>query len=203
MKSFVAPLFAALLLPFVWGGCEKPAAPAPDKTVLFHVIEDNVHAVEKKDADAVMATIHRKAPSFASTREIVGEMFKTLDLKCTLSDLQLVTASPEEARVSFTQKTEKTGGEGDFQNNIVKGVHILRPDDGKWKIFNTIQTSVTGLDGKPLVAPEAPAAEAAPAAPAPTVPPAAEPAPAPTAPAASEAAPKPATPAPPAEKPAQ
>lgn len=200
MKSFFAPLFAALCLPFVFGGCEKPAAPPPDKTVLFQVIEDNVHAVEKKDADAVMATIHSKAPSFASTREIVSEMFKMLDLKCTLSDLQVVTATPEEARVSFTQKTEKTGGEGDFQNNIVKGVHILRPDDGKWKLFNTIQTSVTGLDGKPLGAPEAPAAEPAPASPAPATAPTAEPAPTPAAP---EAAPKPATPAPPAEKPAQ
>jgi len=205
MKSFFAPLFAALLLPLIWGGCEKPAAPAPEKTVLFQVVEANVHAVEKKDTDAVMATIHPKAPSFASTRDIVSEMFKTLDLKCTLSDLQLVTASPEEARVSFTQKTEKTGGEGDFQNNIVKGVHILRPDDGKWKIFNTVQTSVTGLDGKPLGAPEAPAAETAPASPAPAASPAAEtaPTPAPAAPATSEATPKPATPAPPAEKPAQ
>lgn len=199
MKSIFAPLFSVLLLAFVVSGCEKPQPP-PDKAVFFRTIEDNVHALEKKDLDAVMATIHPKAPSFASTREIVGEMFKALDLKCTLSDLQLVTASPEEARVSFTQKTEKTGGTGEFQNNIVKGVHILRPDEGKWKIFNTIQTSVTGLDGKPLGVPEAAGAELVPAPPAPSAPPTAEPSPAPAAPAEPA---KPAPSAPPAEKPAQ
>src|SRR5437868_1302688 len=108
MKSIFAPLFSVLFLAFVVSGCEMPQ-PAPDKTVFFQAIEDNVHALEKKDLDAVMATIHPKAPSFASTREVVGEMFKALDLKCTLSDLNLVTASAEEARVGFTQKTEKTG----------------------------------------------------------------------------------------------
>jgi len=199
MKSIFAPLFTVLFLALLVSGCEKPQPP-PDKTVFFQAIEDNVHALEKKDLDAVMATIHPKAPSFASTREIVGEMFKTLDLKCTLSDLQLVTASPEEARVSFSQKTEKTGGNGEFQNNIVKGVHILRPDEGKWKIFNTIQTSVTGLDGKPLGTPEATGAESLPNPPAPSTPPTAEPAPAPAAPAEPA---KPVPSAPPAEKPAQ
>ena len=34
-------------------------------------------------------------------------MFKVLDLKYTLSDLKVVSASPEEAQVSFVQKTEK------------------------------------------------------------------------------------------------
>lgn len=203
MKSLLAPLFAALLLPFFLGGCEKAAPPAPDKTVYFQAIEENVHAMEKKDLEAVMATIHPKAPSYASTREIVADMFKTLDLKCTLSDLQVVTATPEEARVSFTQKTEKAGGTGDFQNNILKGVHILRPDNGKWKIVNTIPVSVTGLDGRPLNAPLTPAGEAAPAPPEASVPPTAEPAPAPGSAPAAPAPEAPAALAPPAEKPAQ
>lgn len=198
MKSIFAPLLSILFLAFVVGGCEK-AKPTPDKAVLFKVVEDNVHAVEKKDVEAVMATIHPKAPSFGSTREIVGEMFKVLDLKCSLSDLNVVTASPEEARVGFTQKTEKTGGTGEFQNNIVKGVHILRPDEGKWKIFNTVQTSVTGLDGKSLGAPEAPGAEPQPAPSTPTAPPTTEPAPVPVP--ATPSAPAPS--APPTEKPAQ
>ncbi|HSI11796.1 MAG TPA: nuclear transport factor 2 family protein [Chthoniobacter sp.] len=188
-------MLSVLLLAFVGSGCDK-AQPPPDKAVLFKAIEDNVHALEKKDMDAVMATIHPKAPSFGSTREFVGELFKALDLKCDLSDLQVVTASPEEARVSFTQKTEKTGGTGEFQNNIEKGVHILRPDEGKWKIFNTIQISVTGLDGKPLGTTEAAGAEPLPAPSTPSPesapPPAAPDEPAKTAPSA-----------PPAEKSAQ
>ncbi|MDR3403512.1 MAG: hypothetical protein P4L99_13525 [Chthoniobacter sp.] len=178
MKSFLTPLLSVLALAFVVGGCQRSSTP-PDQAVLFQAVEDNVHALEKKDVDAVMATIHPQAPSFESTREIISEMFKAVDLKYTLSDLKVVSATPDEARVSFLQKTEKTGGEAGFQNNIVQGVHTLRPDNGKWKIYRTFQTSVTGLDGKPLTAPTEAAPEAAPAAPspAPTVP--AEPAPKP------------------------
>ena len=194
MKSIFVPLFS-FVLAFLVSGCDK-AQPTPEKTVLFKAIEDNVHALEKKEVDAVMATIHPKAPSFGSTREIVGEMFKELDLKCELSDLEVVTASPKEARVRFSQKTEKIGGNGEFQNNIVKGVHILRPDGEKWKIFNTIQTSVTGLDGKSLGATEAVGAEPLPASSTPSPESASSPA-GPDEPA------KPSPTAPPAEKSAQ
>jgi len=178
------PAFAFVL---ALGGCEKNSA-GPSDNVLFQAVQDNVHAMEKKDLDAVMATIHPKSPSFESTRGYVDMFFKAVDVKYTLSDLKVMTSSPEEAKVSFVQKMEKTGGEGQFQNNIVEGFHTLRPDDGKWKIFGTVNLKVTGLDGKPLGAP-APAAEAAPA-----------PAPAPAPNPNPEPAPKP---APPAEKPPQ
>jgi ketosteroid isomerase-like protein len=174
MKSLFAPLLSILALSFLLGGCEKAPTP-PDSKVLIQTIEDNVHAMEKKDLDAVMATIHSKGPYFQSTRDTVAEVFKVLDLKYTLSDLQVVSASPEEAHVSFVQKTEKIGGEGEFQGNIQQGIHILRPDDdGKWKIFRTQLVKITGLDGRPLGATEEAAAPepAAPPAPAPTEPPA-------------------------------
>ncbi|MEP6668156.1 MAG: hypothetical protein ABJF10_03335 [Chthoniobacter sp.] len=189
MKFFFAPLLSVFALAFMVTGCQRAGTP-PDKAVLFQTIEDNVHALEKKDVEAVMATIHPQAPSFDSTREIISEMFKAVDLKYTLSDLKVVTANPDEARVSFVQKTEKTAGEAGFQNNIVQGIHTLRPDNGKWKIYRTFQTSVTGLDGKPLTAPEEaapePTTEKPPGSPTP------EPSPAPAAPA--EPAPKPAAP---------
>jgi ketosteroid isomerase-like protein len=165
MKSSLLPLFSILTLAVLFGGCEK-TPPAPDSSVLFQAVQDNLHALEKKDLDAVMATIHPHAPSFESTRELVGEMFKAVDLKYTLSDLKVLESSPDKARVSFVQKTEKTGGEGQFQDNIVEGIHTLRQDNGKWKIYGTVQTKVTGLDGKPLgghnVEPSAPAPEPAP-----------------------------------------
>ena len=194
MKIALLPLLPILALALVFGGCEK-TAPAPDSAVLFQTLRDNVSALEKKDVDAVMATIHPKAPSFESTRAIVSDMFKAIDLKYTLTDLKVVTASEDEAQVSFVQKTEKKGGAGEFPGNIVEGIHTLKLDNGKWKIFRTLQMKVTDLNGKPIGAPE-PAAPAPEPPPSPT--PAAEPAPKP-APPAAPATPRPATPA---EKPA-
>jgi hypothetical protein len=59
---------------------------------------------------------------------------------------------------------------------------VLRPDDGKWKIYRTQLVSITGLDGKPLRAPETAAPEPASAP---------SPGPAPASPATAEPAPKP------------
>ena len=190
MKSFYAPLLAALLLPFGMGGCEK-AAPPPTEAVLFQTIEDSARAVEKKDLDALMATVHPKSPAAQSTRASMSELLQAVTLKCTLSDLHIVTASPKEARVSFTQKTEKVAGDIDFPNNIIQGVHVLKPDDGRWKIFTTIRTSLTDINGKPLGSEELATPDAQ--LPSTTTP----------SPAAPASAPAPVSPAPSAEKPAQ
>ena len=177
----------ALGLAFALFACQKPIA---DKAVLFGAIHENVHALEKKDLETVMATIHPQSPAFGATRDAVSEMFAAVDLKYTLSDLRVVSASPEEVKVSFTQRTEKVGGKGQFVDNIVEGIHTLRPDKGTWKIFKTLQTKITDLNGKPLFSPDAPppTSPIPPAGQEPTAPEATAPAP------AAPAAPAPATP---------
>ncbi len=143
----------ALGLALALFACDKPMA---DKAVLFGAIHENVHALEKKDVETVMATIHPDSPAYAGTKETVEEMFKSVDLKYTLSDLRIEEATPEEVKVSFTQKTEKVGERGQFFSNIVEGIHTLRPDKGTWKIYKTLQTKVTDLKGKPLFAADTP-----------------------------------------------
>ena len=162
--------------------CDKPIA---DKEVLYGVIHENVHALEKKDVETVMATIHPDSPAFAGTKEAVEEMFKTVDWKYTLSDLRIESATPEEVKVSYKLKMEKVGERGSFVSNIVEGIHTLRPDKGTWKIYKTLPTKVTDIYGKPLFAadpvpippavtlpPGTPGVAPAPATPAPPVPPA-------------------------------
>jgi hypothetical protein len=147
-RLLLLPALAVML-----NGCEKKPATNPE--VIFLVLHENLRAFEKKDVDTVMATIHPESPVYESTRQSVEEMFKLVDLKFTLSDLRVVSSRPDEVKVSFVQKTERVGGSAPFTDNIVEGIHTLRPDKGTWKIYNTIQTKVTGLDGKPLTPPDA------------------------------------------------
>ena len=168
---------AALTLALV--SCNKPVT---DKAVFFGVIHENVHALEKKDVATVMATIHPQSPAFEGTKEAVEVMFKSVDLKYELSELRIVSATPEEVKVSFRQKTVKIGGEAQFQDNIVEGIHTLRPDQGTWKIHKTLQQKITDLQGRPLFAPTAPP-PTSPIEPAGKLPPATPPQPAPPAPA--------------------
>lgn len=152
MKSLLIPLPCFLALAFFFGGCEK-APPPPDNKAYFQVIEDNVQALNNRDVDAVMATVHPESPTFAVTRDLVNQMLSSLELKFSVSDLMLVTSTPEEAQVTFVQKTEKVGGTGQFQDNIVRGIHTLRLDHGKWKIYRTLQTKATALNAKPSAQP--------------------------------------------------
>ena len=151
-STLLRALTFALALVLV--SCSKPLA---DKDALFGVIHEHVHAFEKKDVTTVMATIHPASPAFEGTRDAVEFVFKNLDLKYELTDLKLVSATPEEVKVSFVQKTTKTGGTGEFKDNVQEGIHTLRPDQGTWKIYKTLVLKVSDLQGKPLFLPSAPA----------------------------------------------
>ena len=178
MKSATLRRAFALGMTLALFACDKPIA---TKETLFGAIHENVHALEKKDVETVMATIHPDSPQFEGTREAVGEMFAKVDWKYTLSDLRIESATPEEVKVSYKQKMEKVGERGEFIDTIVEGIHTLRPDKGTWKIYKTLPTRVTDLKGKPLFVAEAPPV-IAPTPPAVTLPPGTEPLPAPPAP---------------------
>jgi hypothetical protein len=172
--KFSTPLLLPLaIFTLALGACQK-APPPPDEAAIFSAVQENLRAMEQKNVEAVMATVHPQAAAYASTREMAQMMFEQVEVKYGLSDLKLVAATADEAKVSFKQSMEKTGGTGQFMDNIVHGLHILRLDHGKWKIHRTQALSVTGLDGKPLGAaeppPSAPAAETPAATPTPPAP---------------------------------
>jgi hypothetical protein len=170
MKLPALRLLSLLALVFTLGACQK-APPLPNEEVVFEGIRDNLRAMEKEDVDGVMATIHPQSEYYESTRAVVREMFEQVDVKYQLSDLKLVASTPEEAKVTFTQSMEKTGGPGEFRDNIVQGLHTLRLDQGKWKIYRTQNFKITGLDGQPLSAPPAAPEESTPASATPAPPP--------------------------------
>lgn len=182
MNSAILRLALALGMTLALFACDKPIA---DKEVLFGAIHEHIHALEKKDVETVMATIHPDSPQLEDVREAAGIMFKTVDAKYTLSELRIESATPEEVKVSYVEKMEIIGGDRKFVDNIVEGIFTLRPDKGRWKIYKTLPTKITDIHGKPLFAPSAPP-------PPPPIPPAVT-----LPPGTPGAAPPPATPAPP------
>lgn len=143
-----------LVLTFVLVACNKKIA---EKDVIFGAIHEHVHALETKDVAMVMATIHPQSPALGDTKQVIeSDGFKNVDLKYEIGDLRIVNASPDEVKVSYRQKTVKTGGKDPFQDNITEGVHTLRPDKATWKIYKTVVLKVADLQGKPLFAPDAP-----------------------------------------------
>jgi tetratricopeptide (TPR) repeat protein len=112
-----------------------PAQPTPTSDELFRVLYANARAANGEDIAAYMATIHSKNPLRAKTEDSLKQVFAAYDLDFRFSNLELQRLKKNEAKIHFVLTTKKIRG-GDFRNNTVTGVMILRPDEGVWKIYN-------------------------------------------------------------------
>ena len=111
---------------------------------LISVIETNVEKLKAKDFDGYMATIHSDSPVYDVTSDTISELIDfTLDIE--LGNLRVEEKSDEEAAVLYTQRTVKVEGP-EFQSNETVGKHLLRPENGDWKIYNSEVIEVTVLE---------------------------------------------------------
>jgi len=124
------------------------AKPKPEQEAVFAAIRENLSAMEREDINAVMATVHPQTPDYEASRAVIEEIFKKYDLKFELIDLKLAGIRDGEAKVAYTQKTTRVGGDTDLPDNIVEGVHTLKKDGDKWKIINSVQLRITPLQPK-------------------------------------------------------
>jgi hypothetical protein len=109
------------------------------------VIYENLNAMEKRDLQSFMATIHEQSPVIAQTEQMALQLLNTYELSCELKDVKVIEKSDQEARVKYVQITKKVSGP-EFRNNKVTGIHILKKSDGKWKIYNTEIKDIKYLD---------------------------------------------------------
>ena len=116
-----------------------------DQAAVFSVLEKNMDAMQREDVASVMATIHPESPDFEATRGVIAQLFAQFDLKYELRDLKVVSATPEEVKVSFVQKTTKVAGPAEIPTHLVEGVHTLRKDGGEWKMIRTVTIRTTTL----------------------------------------------------------
>ena len=132
------------------GENEGEEAGIPEDEELFEVLETNVATMGDEDMTAHMETLHSESPGYAETEQVIEDMAAyTLDVE--LFDMEVEEKSEEEARVFYKQTSIKLDGPT-YENNEVTGVHVMRPEDGEWKIFTTEFMDYVALDenGEPL-----------------------------------------------------
>lgn len=134
---------------------EEEESAVPEDEELFRVLEDNIQTMQDEDIDAYMETIHPDSPAYDTTEDLMEQM-AVYELDVEVSDLSVADKSEDEATVNFTQRSMKIEGP-DYQNNEIKGVHTLKPDEGVWKIFGTEASEQIALDedGEVMEDPEA------------------------------------------------
>ncbi|AEH46493.1 hypothetical protein [Parageobacillus thermoglucosidasius] len=165
MKTYRAVLAAiTMLVSLVLFGCtheetrsKKPGEESetrvkiPSDKELIAIIDDNLKAFDEGNVDKYMETIHTQSPLYEQSRKLVEEISKAYKLKTEISNVEVMEKSEKEAKVKFTQKTVKIEGPA-FRDNEITGYHVLRPEKGTWKIYNTVMTKSVFLDenGNPL-----------------------------------------------------
>ncbi len=140
--SQIALLIVLALLP----GCGRDSIKAAAASEpIFAVVRAQTKALNRRDANAALAVMHPEAPGLARTRETTEHFVETYDLIYMLQNLSLESVNENEAKVRFTQVTQRAAGPP-FRNNRVTGIHTLRKFGEAWKLYGTQVISIDYLE---------------------------------------------------------
>ena len=100
------------------------------------VVIENFRATESEDLNAVLDTMHTQSPTYSSTKQLMVSLFETYDVQYDLLSFSYVGQDGKYAIVRIKQATRKVSGPA-FQNNDLDSIHVLRKENGKWKLWTT------------------------------------------------------------------
>ena len=147
-RLIVITLLAAA---FLFAGClQKEGADSekisPDeRQAIISVLQANIKAAENENLNGFMQTIHPDSPAFESTRSFMKKAFAEYDFNYEIVEANVLEVSGDVARVSYIQITRKKSGPDAISDNQVRGEHILKKADGRWKIYSTNAQQYTDL----------------------------------------------------------
>ena len=103
---------------------------------IIAVIKENLAATQAEDKERVLKTIHKDCPQMRSTKQGMDYVFANYDMVYNLEQAEVIEVFGDEAKVYYMQTTQAKSGKG-FPPSRSTGIHILKKENGKWKIFKT------------------------------------------------------------------
>ncbi len=103
---------------------------------LIAVIRENIAATEAKDKERVLKTIHKDCPQRRSTIQGMDYVFANFDMKFEIEQIEVLEVNADDASIYYLQTTRAIRGEG-FTPTRASGIHHMKKENGKWKIFQT------------------------------------------------------------------
>jgi hypothetical protein len=103
---------------------------------IIGVIKENIAATQAKDKARVLKTIHKDCPQLKSTIQGMDYVFANFDLVFVLEKIEVIELSADDAKVYYMQTTRAVRGTG-FPPTRATGIHHMKRENGKWKIFET------------------------------------------------------------------
>lgn len=103
---------------------------------IIAVIRENIAATQAKDKERVLKTIHKDCPQLRSTIQGMDFVFANYDMVFELEKIEVIELSGEDAKVYYMQTTKAIRGQG-YPPTRATGIHLMKKEYGKWKIFKT------------------------------------------------------------------
>jgi ketosteroid isomerase-like protein len=103
---------------------------------IIAVIRENIAATQAKDKERVLKTIHKDCPQLRSTIQGMDFVFANYDMVFELEKIEVIELSGEDAKVYYMQTTRAIRGQG-YPPTRATGIHLMKKENGKWKIFKT------------------------------------------------------------------
>ena len=100
------------------------------------VVKENLDATKAKDKERVLKTIHKDSPQMQSTIQGMDYVFANFDMEFNLEKVEVISVNGDSAKVYYIQTTQAIRGKG-FAPTRSSGIHTLKKENGKWKIFKT------------------------------------------------------------------
>lgn len=114
----------------------KSVVDTEDADEIIAVIKENIAATEAEDKKRVLKTMHKDSPQINSTIQGMDFIFANYDMKFDLEQTKVLEVNGDEAQVYYKQTTRAIKGDG-FPPTRVTGIHHMKKENGKWKLFKT------------------------------------------------------------------
>lgn len=103
---------------------------------IIAVVKENLAATQAEDKERVLNTIHKDCPQRRSTVQGMDYVFANYDMVYNLENADVIEVSGDSAKVYYVQTTSAVNGQG-FAPSRSTGIHDMKKENGKWKIFKT------------------------------------------------------------------
>jgi len=132
MKKFLPALWALMVLTAL-GSCREGDS---DQSILA-VVESNVAAMNGKDLEAYMSTLHPEAPHYQATREHLARLFEHREFRVELLEARVVEKSKDLAGVRYVQIVRETDRGRPARDVKRVGYLVMKKSRGAWKILDS------------------------------------------------------------------
>ncbi|MFO8055825.1 MAG: hypothetical protein R6V10_00830, partial [bacterium] len=108
MKKGIFAVTITIFMCLAFFCCKQEKSEFADE--ILAAVRKNAEAMNSKDLEAYMSTIHKDSPAYSESREKIKKAFQEYDLRTDIKSLSVKEASGEEAKVEFVQVTRSAGG---------------------------------------------------------------------------------------------